>query len=301
MRSLLSEFLHRLDHPRTVIVVDEATARPPQQHLVRPRVLWMSVGAVALGSVLVTALLFLFTPLREIIPGYGTDEIQRDARLNALRVAALQDSLEVQQQYVGRLQRLVMGELDSTFGASAAAPEPGFSVSGELASVAGEPMPDDWQDHRQPAVPIASVPAGPRSTSAAPAEMVRNLPSLRLPVVPPVSGLFTRGFDARVGHFALDIVVPEGTVVRAIGDGYVVMADWTHEGGYVIAVQHADGYVSMYKHNQRLLKRVGERVREREAIAVSGNTGEITTGPHLHFELWRDGLAQDPQAYFINP
>lgn len=88
-------------------------------------------------------------------------------------------------------------------------------------------------------------------------------------------------------------------MVRSIGDGYVVLSDWTHEGGFTIAVQHAEGYVSVYKHNQRLLKRVGDRVRAREAVAMSGNSGEISTGPHLHFELWLDGLAQDPVYYLV--
>ena len=79
----------------------------------------------------------------------------------------------------------------------------------------------------------------------------------------------------------------------------MIFADWTHEGGYTVTVQHADGYLTVFKHNQRLLKRVGDRVRAREAVAMSGNSGEITTGPHLHFELWHNGLAQDPSFYFI--
>ena len=87
--------------------------------------------------------------------------------------------------------------------------------------------------------------------------------------------------------------------MRSVGDGYVTFADWTQAGGYTIAVQHAGGYLSIYKHNARLLKRAGERVRSREVVALSGNTGEITSGPHLHFELWRDGLAQDPASFLI--
>ena len=104
-----------------------------------------------------------------------------------------------------------------------------------------------------------------------------------------------------MGHFGVDIAVDEGSPIRAVGDGYVVFADWTHEGGYVVAVQHADGYLSVYKHNARLLNRVGDRVRSRETVAISGNSGEITTGPHLHFELWRNGLAQDPRTFFVTP
>ena len=77
----------------------------------------------------------------------------------------------------------------------------------------------------------------------------------------------------------------------------MVWADWTQDGGHTIAVQHADGYISIYKHNSRLLKRRGDRVTALEPIAVSGNTGAISTGPHLHFELWRNGLAQGPSAF----
>jgi murein DD-endopeptidase MepM/ murein hydrolase activator NlpD len=124
------------------------------------------------------------------------------------------------------------------------------------------------------------------------------MPSLSLPVQAPVdTGFPTRRFDAGDGHFGIDLAVSEGTMVRAVGAGYVVLADWTQEGGYTVVVQHSDGYLSVYKHNKRLLKQIGDRVQAREALAVSGNSGQMTTGPHLHFELWRNGLAQDPRPY----
>ena len=125
------------------------------------------------------------------------------------------------------------------------------------------------------------------------------LAGLRLPALPPVDGVLSRGFGAARGHFGIDLAAREGTPVRSFGDGYVVFADWTHAGGYTVAVHHSDGYLSVYKHNTRLLKRVGERVQARESIALSGNTGVVTSGPHLHFELWRDGLAQDPAAFLL--
>ncbi len=300
MLSFLLEFTRHLDRVYTVIVVDEQATDPPRQYHLRPRTLWLGLGGVALGAAVLMVCLIVFTPVRELIPGYGTSEIRRDARLNALRLAALQDSLDMQRQYMVQLQQLVMGELDSEMWAGTEAPEGEAVVTGELAGLAAEPS-GDWQDHQQPALPLTRLPSAKAAVMPASDAPRRFLPSLRLPALPPVSGYFTRGFDARTGHFAVDIAAEEGTVVRSIGDGYVIFADWTHEGGYVIAVHHADGYVSVYKHNQRLLKRIGDRVRDREAIAVSGNTGEVTTGPHLHFELWRDGLAQDPQTYFIGP
>jgi murein DD-endopeptidase MepM/ murein hydrolase activator NlpD len=127
------------------------------------------------------------------------------------------------------------------------------------------------------------------------------LAGLRLPALPPLTGVVSRAYDAGAGHFGLDIVARTGSTVRAVGDGFVVAADWTHTGGYTIAVQHPNGYLSIYAHNQRLLKRIGDRVRSQEALALSGNTGTITSGPHLHFELWRDGLAQDPRAFLLLP
>jgi murein DD-endopeptidase MepM/ murein hydrolase activator NlpD len=124
------------------------------------------------------------------------------------------------------------------------------------------------------------------------------MPSLSLPVESPVTtGFPTRSFDASDEHFGVDIAVSEGTYVRAVGEGYVILSDWTQGGGYTIAVQHSDGYLSVYKHNKRLLKQTGDHVQAQEALAVSGSSGEMTTGPHLHFELWQNGLAQDPRPY----
>jgi murein DD-endopeptidase MepM/ murein hydrolase activator NlpD len=112
-----------------------------------------------------------------------------------------------------------------------------------------------------------------------------------------MNGFPTRDFGAQTGHYGIDVAVSEGKFIRAVGDGYVVWADWTQDGGYTIAVQHAAGYLTVYKHNKRLLKRLGDRVRAQEPLAVSGNTGAVTTGPHLHFELWRNGLAQSPRSH----
>src|SRR5690606_4472232 len=209
----------------------------------------------------------------------------------ARRTAALEDSLALQARCFVQLRLAIVGEDTS------AAEEPAPDDAGEDRAApppdrAPEPRSDDWADHEQPALAFERLAAQPLPEEARHAAE-SYLASLQFPALPPLAGFFARGFDAARGHYAIDLAAEEGTPVRAIGDGYVVFADWTNDGGYTVAVQHADGYLSVYKHNSRLLKRVGDRVRSREAVALSGNTGEITTGPHLHFELWRDGLAQD--------
>jgi murein DD-endopeptidase MepM/ murein hydrolase activator NlpD len=300
MKSFLGEFFSPSDERYTVVVMDEKGMERPRQHQVRPRRLMWGWSASLFGVALLTAGMIVFTPLREVILGTGTARMKRDARLNALRLTALRDSLSMQRRYVRQLRNLMTGAPTDT----AAAPAPSGSAEAYAAEPESGPTPkpysQDWRAHQQPALSIeqtaigSSSPAPPGSTSA-PA----SLSALQFPVLPPVEGLLTRGYDARTGHYAVDLAVDEGTVVRSIGDGHVILADWTHDGGYAIAVQHAGGYVSVYKHNKRLLKRTGDRVRARASIALSGNTGEVTTGPHLHFELWRNGLAQDPASYFI--
>ena len=301
MLSLLSYLIRHTRDELTLVVVDAAAPERPRRYPLRPGRLWLALLGLLLGLGLLAVALTAFTPLREALPGYPAPTLEHDARLTALRLAAFQDSLAAQQRYATHLRRLITGPINPalTDEDEAGAPADAPASAGEPAEVVAAPRSEDWADHEQPALPLVHLltEASPRSQPAL--SGVAHLPALRWPVQPPISGFLTRGFDARTGHYGVDIAVEEGTTVRAIGGGHVILADWTHAGGYALAVQHADGYVSVYKHNQRLLKRAGDRVRDREAIAVSGNSGEVTTGPHLHFELWHDGLAQDPRAYFI--
>lgn len=298
MFSFLSEFTRRVDGPSTIIVMDAEGFEQPRHYQVVPRHVLYFFAASAAGVALVFFCLLIFTPLREFIPGYGTAEMRQSARLNALRVSALQDSLRAQDRYVTHLRNLMLGQIDTTAFAGAEMAQPATPPAAIEAPDPAEP-PTDWTDHQQPAISVERLEAGRGTPFRLTSVSGRPLPSVLMPALPPVDGYVTRSFDARTGHYAIDIAVETGTMVRSIGDGYVIFSDWTHEGGYAIAVQHADGYVTVYKHNQRLLKRMGDRVRAREAIAVSGNSGEITTGPHLHFELWHDGLAQDPRNYIV--
>ena len=106
-------------------------------------------------------------------------------------------------------------------------------------------------------------------------------------------------FDAKGNHYGIDIVSNLNEPILSVLDGTVVMAGWTLEAGYVIQVQHNDNLISIYKHNSQLLKQMGDRVLAGEAIAIVGNTGELTTGPHLHFELWYNGNPLNPRDYIV--
>ena len=115
--------------------------------------------------------------------------------------------------------------------------------------------------------------------------------------VNPVEGFLTNRFAPDRNHYAIDLVAAQNSPIRAIADGYVIFSDYTTETGHVIGVYHRNQFISFYKHNRTLLKKVGSFVRAGEIIAVIGNSGENSTGPHLHFELWQNGAPVDPLRF----
>ena len=114
---------------------------------------------------------------------------------------------------------------------------------------------------------------------------------------PPVDGMITQRFDEKCRHYGVDVVAKANAKVASVLDGVVVFTDWTIKTGYVIQVQHANNLLSIYKHNSSLLKKQGEHVRAGEVLGVVGNTGEESSGPHLHFELWRAGNPLNPEDF----
>lgn len=298
MIEFLRDLFSRPGASRTVILLEPDTMQAPRQYEVRPT---HSIYALVISIVVVAVLLvvaILLTPLRGMVYGPAPEQLRGVAESNALRAEALEDSLSVQQEQIAQLRRIITGDGDVPLEPmeSATVPAPGIAAE-DPSSAAPVPPAREILPRTTSVLPLRSLRTDVAGADAARA--AAYLSGLRLPSLPPLSGVVSRGFDANQGHFAIDIAATEGTPVRSIGDGYVAFADWTQAGGYTIAVQHADGYLSIYKHNARLLKRAGERVRSREVVALSGNTGEITSGPHLHFELWRDGLAQDPASFLI--
>ena len=121
----------------------------------------------------------------------------------------------------------------------------------------------------------------------------------RLYLLPPMRGFISDHFSAENAHHGVDLLASKGATVQATAAGRVVFSSWTQDGGYVLVLQHIHGILSIYKHNSQLLKKVGDRVFLGDPIAIIGNTGALSTGPHLHFEIWYNGIAVDPEL-FIN-
>jgi murein DD-endopeptidase MepM/ murein hydrolase activator NlpD len=299
MKSLLSEFIRQISRSFTFVVMDAERLKQHGVITLKPLTILVVTSAFLFVLFMAIQAVLLFTPLRDSLPGASSENMRSEARQNELRIQSMADSLALQEEYLQRLRDMILGNIQYVPSTAVDEELPVFEDGTTLADLELPDPSENWEDHVQPAMPIAQLNGAPSETLPAYNTGPSYLSSISFPVLPPVSGLLTRGFDARTGHYAIDIAVEEGSAVRSIGDGYVVLADWLNDGGQVIAIAHAGGFISVFKHNSSLLKQVGDRVRDREAVALTGNSGEITSGPHAHFELWHNGLAQDPRAYVL--
>jgi murein DD-endopeptidase MepM/ murein hydrolase activator NlpD len=126
-------------------------------------------------------------------------------------------------------------------------------------------------------------------------------PKSRLPLIVPAEGYVTQRFDPENNHFGIDFAGKRGTPVFAAADGSVLFSGWTYDDGNMLIIAHGGGYVTVYKHNQTLLRTSQTRVTRGEPIALLGTSGRTSLGPHLHFEVWKDGIPQDPDQYLLTP
>jgi murein DD-endopeptidase MepM/ murein hydrolase activator NlpD len=230
------------------------------------------ISFVLLFSILLISLI-AFTPLKRLMPGYG--DIEENHKFIELRnkLSELEVDLEDQIVYTQGLQNMLSGQSSEDVNLQT------------KRSNAEEPT-----DENPSSVVVSDKDL--RET-----EKTKSLNNLYF--VPPIIGTISAPFNRSKGHFGIDILAPKGSAIKSITSGVVISSDFTLETGNTIAIQHSNNLISFYKHNSALLKNRGEKVSAGEAIAIIGNTGELTDGPHLHFELWHNGNAINPEN-FIN-
>lgn len=244
------------------------------------------VAVAAVAVMLLTFGLAAATPLRNLLPATVGEE-HRELRRLQRELAELEAGIAAQDEYNENVRRILVGDVAAYDAAAVEAAGAGEVAEADLEADV-ERVPEDEQLRREVATArrrFVDVDEG------------GAVPLAHLTLTSPLDGEVSAAFDAANRHFGVDVVAPAETPIRAALDGHVVEAAWTQETGNVIAVQHAGELLTLYKHNSALLKRVGDPVRAGEAIAVIGNTGERTDGPHLHFELWYRGRAVDPVGF----
>ena len=243
-------------------------------------ILLSSIVLIAMGLM---AIVIFFTPLKRLVPGYGTPSQHPDYIQLSKKITVLEKELADYKSYYEHFNQLI------SHPDSIDPPDMTYTTRGIPEAVE---KPGKREENAEESKTVQSIAVSAPSSS----EAGLNIADYRY-LMPPISGVVSNGFDIKTEHFGVDILAPHDTPVKAIWDGHVITADWTLETGYTIGIQHTNDMVSFYKHNASLLKRNGAFVRAGEAIAIIGNTGKLTSGPHLHFELWLQGKPVDPSNY----
>jgi murein DD-endopeptidase MepM/ murein hydrolase activator NlpD len=248
---------------------------------------FLLITSVVLFIIGATTALISFTNLREFIPGYPDVTMRRNILMNAIRLDSLENEINIRDNYFANINAIVSGKepIDRFAGQDA---------TRNYADIKFNNSPEEIDLRTQ----IDKEEQYNLSPVTRPAENGTSLASLHF--FPPVQGSVSGKYDVRIKHYGTDIVTKPKAVVSATLNGTVIFTGWTMETGYVIEIQHTNNLITVYKHNESLLKETGDNVRAGEAISIVGNSGEMyTSGPHLHFEIWYKGNALDPVKYIL--
>ncbi|MCU4174590.1 M23 family metallopeptidase [Carboxylicivirga sp. N1Y90] len=247
---------------------------------------FVTIGVSSILLIISVIFLIAFTGLREYIPGYPSGKERRLLIQNAQRVDSLILEIDRRDRFFKDIRAIVSGDVPA--GAKQEDEENASPVDNSKISFKKSEEDSLFREQveREEKFNLAVFEGNSRKF-----ELEHSF------LFTPIKGVVVNKFGDSKGHYGVDIVTKEGERVSAVLDGTVVFTGWTVETGYVIQIQHTNNLISLYKHNERLLKSMGDQVQAGEAIARVGNSGELTTGPHLHFELWYNGVALDAEQY----
>ena len=236
----------------------------------------------------ITTCLIFFTPLRELIPGYTDVTLDRRIYNIEHRADSIEEVFRQKDQYIDNMKRIIyeedMGDDSLKAMMHISTKKPNITKNSELKSEQDSLFRVQFEAETQ--YNIFGYPFINTNDET-------DMP----PFFVPIRGIVTNHFNSNNKHFGVDIVANTDAVIKATADGTVIFSDWSVEGGYVIGIQHDRNIISIYKHNAALLRFEGDMVKAGDAIAILGNGGSISTGPHLHFELWLKGRALNPEDY----
>ncbi len=276
------KFAKKLLHKYRLVVLNEDTFE--ERFAIKLTRLNVFVIMTISGIFLIaaTTVLIAFTPLREYIPGYSSTTLKKKAIQLNYKTDSLQQVIAMNAQYFESIKRVLKGDVSTVnFNKDSIIEAAEFDVSNFNINPSKEDSLLREKIDKEDKYNLFES-----ATS-----------KVNFVLFPPVNGTISEGYNVKDKHFAVDIVVAKDTPVKATADGTVILSEWTTQTGYVIILDHGNGLISVYKHNASLTKGQGELVKSGEVIAISGNTGELTTGPHLHFELWSNGYPIDSTTF----
>ncbi|MEA2041374.1 MAG: M23 family metallopeptidase [Bacteroidota bacterium] len=271
-----------------LLVLDDASLNQISSYRFSKTGITLGVISVLIILAVLMSILFIYTPLNFLFPSRSNINLQRQIIQNSIVIDSLSASLEQEQNYVKQIKYIIQGkipedtteEIATLYDSSISKKKLDFSTS-YLDSVMQEQITN-----------VENKTFAKIKSNASQKGNVKNLH-----FITPLKGSISRKFNSNDGHYAVDITPGTDNAVLATLSGTVIFTEWSLKTGHVIAIQHDNNIVSFYKHNSSVLKKTGDRVAAGESIAIAGNSGENTTGTHLHFELWKNGTPVNPEDY----
>lgn len=273
-------FKKKLLHKYRLVILNEETFEERFSFKLNRLNVFVFSTLFTLFLILTTTFIIAFTPLREYIPGYSSTTLKRKASVLAYKTDSLQRIIELNEQYLASIRKVLTGDVKTV----------NFNKD-SLIEVAKTDPSVLIRTSRKDSLLREKVAQEDKYNP-----LIGNREQ-QYTLFVPVNGTITAPYDSKAKHYAVDIVTAKDAPVKAVADGTVIFAEWTAQTGNVIILKHNNNLISVYKHNAMLTKGQGELVKAGEVIASVGSTGELTTGPHLHFELWRDGIPVNPSNY----
>jgi len=271
-------FLKKLTYHYRILIINDDTYEEKFSFKLNRLNVFVVTGLFAFFLIILTAVLITFTPIKTYIPGYTTGLRKKAIQLH-LKTDSLEKTLLINSYYLNQLKKVLnneisMEEFNQTYKIKNFDPDTLKLIPNKVDSILRKEVAEREQF-----------------------KVNRQKNTLTYNFISPVNGIVVNAFDATKHHYAVDIALKKGMPVKSIAKGRVIFANWSPDTGNTIIVKHPGDVISIYKHNQKLLRHTGDIVQQGEVIALSGNTGEKTTGPHLHFELWIKDVPVDPVDY----
>jgi murein DD-endopeptidase MepM/ murein hydrolase activator NlpD len=285
-RKKKKELLSRLKSKYRLVIMNDDTFEEKLSFRLSPMNVFVVAGTILLSLITFVIYITAFTPLREYIPGYADVGLQKSVWKLSIQVDSLEKKLGDRDKYIKNIKSVLNGQVGEE------------EINGNVHQPGKYDTIRSLKKSKEDSMIRSQIESGDQyelSYNDDNKSFGGNISSFFF--FTPLHGTAVNVFDQAEKHYGIDIVAPKNEAIKSTLDGTVIMNAWTAETGYVISVQHANNIVSIYKHNSVLLKKTGAYVKAGEAIAIIGNSGELTSGPHLHFELWYNGVPINPLDY----
>ncbi|MBU0764519.1 MAG: M23 family metallopeptidase [Bacteroidetes bacterium] len=279
------KIIRKLKHKYRLIIYNDNTFEEVLNYRLNRLNVFTIGGTIAVLLIALVTVLIAFTPLREFIPGYPDGETERNIRANYIKADSLEQEIQLMNRFLGNIKTIIEGD------------EPiNYMNSNDTGTDYGEIT---FTKSKEDSLLRQKIEEDQRYNLSLFDKPSDAADFTKVHLFPPVNGVVTSGFNLSKDHYGTDIVSAQGEMIRAVMDGTVILAAWTLETGYIIQIQHENNFISIYKHINEKLVDQGTQVKAGNPIAIIGNSGELSTGTHLHFELWHNGIPMDAEEYIV--